>query len=117
MWPCNALPLPVGDLRQQTFAEIWFGSQALEDVRQLTWASLAECNRCELRAYCQRCHGMALVEQGAKVTGSVSKKTSFVVAGDSPGSKLDKAESLGVPVLDAAGLQRLLTEGPGILPG
>ena len=58
----------------------------------------------------------ALVEQGAKVTGSVSKKTSFLVAGDSPGSKFDKAESLGVPVLDAAGLRRLLDEGPGILP-
>jgi DNA ligase (NAD+) len=42
----------------------------------------------------------------------VSKKTSFVVAGDSPGSKLDKAASLGVPVLDEAGLGVLIAEGP-----
>ena len=57
----------------------------------------------------------ALVNQGAKVTGSVSRKTSFVVAGESPGSKLDKAESLGVPVLDTAGLRQLLVDGPAIL--
>jgi DNA ligase (NAD+) len=49
---------------------------------------------------------------GGKVSGSVSKKTSFVVAGDSPGSKLDKAESLGVPVLDENGLRVLLDDGP-----
>jgi DNA ligase (NAD+) len=54
----------------------------------------------------------ALEAQGAKVTASVSKKTSFVVAGESPGSKLAKAESLGVPVLDEAGLELLLAEGP-----
>jgi DNA ligase (NAD+) len=46
-----------------------------------------------------------------KVTGSVSKKTSYVVAGDSPGSKLAKAELLGVPVLDEDGLRRLLEDG------
>ena len=49
---------------------------------------------------------------GAKVSGSVSKKTSFVVAGDSPGSKYDKAVSLGIPVLDEEGFAILLEKGP-----
>ena len=49
---------------------------------------------------------------GGKVTGSVSKKTGFVVAGDNPGSKYDKAVEVGVPVLDEAGFRRLLAEGP-----
>jgi DNA ligase (NAD+) len=54
----------------------------------------------------------ALGSRGAKVTGSVSKKTDFVVAGDNPGSKYDKALQLKVPVLDDEGLATLLAEGP-----
>ncbi|MFD9792603.1 NAD-dependent DNA ligase LigA [Streptomyces sp. NPDC059070] len=54
----------------------------------------------------------ALQSRGAKVTGSVSKKTSFVVVGDSPGSKYDKAMQLKVPVLDEDGFAVLLEQGP-----
>jgi DNA ligase (NAD+) len=50
----------------------------------------------------------ALEERGAKVADSVSKKTTGVIAGESPGSKLAKAEQLGVPVLDEAALKKLL---------
>jgi DNA ligase (NAD+) len=50
---------------------------------------------------------------GGKVTGSVSRKTSFVVAGKAPGSKLAKAEKLGVPVIDEHGLLELLEQGTG----
>jgi len=49
-----------------------------------------------------------IMAAGGRVTGSVSKKTSYVVAGESPGTKLEKAERLGVPVLDEAGLRKLL---------
>jgi DNA ligase (NAD+) len=55
--------------------------------------------------------GAALEALGAKVAGSVSKKTSYVVAGTNAGSKLAKAESLGVPVLDEAALDAILTTG------
>ena len=55
--------------------------------------------------------GAALKARGAKVSGSVSKKTSYVVAGEAAGSKYDKAIALGVPVLDEDALLRILETG------
>ena len=84
------------------------GAASLAGLSIVLTGGLERCTREEATA--------ALEARGAKVTGSVSKKTSFVVAGESPGSKLAKAESLGVRVLDEAGLELLLSDGPNALP-
>ncbi|MFF0530282.1 NAD-dependent DNA ligase LigA [Nocardia amikacinitolerans] len=54
----------------------------------------------------------AILMRGGKAAGSVSKKTAFVVIGESPGSKAAKAEELGVPILDEDGFRSLLAGGP-----
>ena len=50
----------------------------------------------------------AIEKLGGKVTGSVSGRTDYVVAGDDPGSKLSRAQKLGRPIIDEAELKRLL---------
>ncbi len=57
----------------------------------------------------------AIISRGGKAAGSVSKNTDYVVVGENAGSKADKAEQLGVPVLDEAGFEVLLEGGPDAL--
>jgi DNA ligase (NAD+) len=52
-----------------------------------------------------------LEAEGARVTGSVSAKTDFVLAGESPGSKIEKARKLGVKIIDERGLEDILRAG------
>ena len=59
----------------------------------------------------------AIVSRGGKASSSVSKKTDYVVVGDSPGSKAEKAEQLGVPVLDEDGFKQLLETRLGLSAG
>jgi DNA ligase (NAD+) len=59
----------------------------------------------------------AIMARGGRPAGSVSKKTAFVVVGDSPGSKYDKAVQLKVPVLDETGFRVLLEQGPEVAAG
>jgi DNA ligase (NAD+) len=78
--------------------------RTLEGITVVVTGSLESFSRDEIKE--------ALGARGGKVTGSVSKKTDFVVVGESPGSKYDKALELGVPVLDDAGIRVLLEDGP-----
>lgn len=79
----------------------------LKGVTLVVTGTLARFGREEAKA--------AVIERGGKVTSSVSKKTTAVVVGESPGSKLQKAEQLGVPILDEEMFARLLDEGPAVL--
>ncbi|NUW45247.1 NAD-dependent DNA ligase LigA [Nonomuraea rhodomycinica] len=65
-----------------------------------------------LEGYTRDTAAEAITSRGGKVAGSVSKKTAFVVVGENAGSKYDKAVSLGVPILDEAGFETLLKDGP-----
>ena len=82
-------------------------SQALVGVILVLSGGLESMTRAAAKA--------AVEERGGKVTSSISKKTTALVAGASPGSKLAKAQSLGIPVIDEAGFHRLLEEGPATL--
>ena len=83
------------------------GSDLLDGVTVVITGSLEAFSRAEAKA--------AVEALGGKVTGSVSGKTSALIAGASPGSKQVKAEDLGVPVLEEAAFLRLLDEGPSAL--
>ena len=78
--------------------------QTLEGLTVVVTGSLANFDRTEAKE--------AVESRGGKASGSVSKKTDFLVAGEKAGSKLTKAEDLGVPVLDEAGFEKLLAGGP-----
>jgi len=84
-------------------------AQVLEGLTVVVTGTLPDFSRDEAKE--------AIIVRGGKAAGSVSKKTSFVVAGENAGSKLDKAEQLGVPVLDQDGFRRLLAGGPDAVSG
>lgn len=90
-----------GVLMEQGESEVL--PQTLAGMSIVVTGSLSNFNRDEAAA--------AIVARGGKASGSVSKKTAYVVVGEAPGSKLDKAIELGVPVLDEVGFERLLAKG------
>lgn len=77
-------------------------AQPLAGMTFVVTGTLPALSRDEAREFIQ--------EHGGKVTDSVSKKTSYLVLGENPGSKLDKARELGVPVIDEAQLRRMVEE-------
>ena len=98
-WRANGYEM--ADERDEEVAAI------LEGLTIVVTGSLADFSRDEAKE--------AILARGGKATGSVSKKTSVVVAGEAAGSKLTKAQELGIPVLDEDGFKELLEHGLAVL--
>ena len=64
VFPCVQVRVPAGNLRQQPLRAIWRQSPVLWSMREITWAQFLVCSSCELREFCVRCPGVALVEDG-----------------------------------------------------
>jgi DNA ligase (NAD+) len=89
-----------------------------KDVREQTLAGLSVVVTGSLDGYTRETAAEAITSRGGKVASSVSKKTSFVVVGESPGSKYDRAVELKVPILSGAeAFDVLLESGPNAAAG
>ena len=95
-------------------AGVRLADQPRDDAAPQTLTGLSIVVTGTLTGFSREAAQAAIVDRGGKAAGSVSKKTAFVVVGDNPGSKADKAQGLGVPVLDEAGFVVLLDQGPEV---
>jgi AdoMet-dependent heme synthase len=64
VFPCVQLPEAAGNLRREKFADIWYHAPQLERLRAIRESQLPICSHCEIRSYCERCPGLALMEGG-----------------------------------------------------
>ncbi len=64
VFPCVQLPQAAGNLRRERFGDIWYHAPQLERLRGIRESQLPVCSRCEIRSYCERCPGLALMEGG-----------------------------------------------------
>ncbi len=64
VFPCVQLPQSAGNLRREKFTDIWYHAPQLERLRSIRESQLPVCSRCEIRSYCERCPGLALMEGG-----------------------------------------------------
>jgi radical SAM protein with 4Fe4S-binding SPASM domain len=64
VYPCVQMPVPAGNVRRQSFHEVWYGSREMQRVRAVRENMIHVCDRCEIRNFCQRCPGLAFMEDG-----------------------------------------------------
>lgn len=64
VYPCVQMPLATGNVRKQSFQEIWLASPEMNRVRAVRESNLPVCSTCAIRSYCERCPGLALMEGG-----------------------------------------------------
>lgn len=84
--PCVAMPITCGNVRETPFAEIWLGSAKMREVRSIRIRDLHTCSPCEASAFCTRCPGQALVEDGDLYGASRAACEQALVAAEVAGS-------------------------------
>ena len=105
IYACVQLPMPAGNLREESFEHIWENAPALERIRSVRESQLPVCSRCEIRSYCERCPGLAwmeggdllgayeracsLAEQRARIAGAVNPKSAW--RSEAPESGMSRA--------------------------
>ena len=72
VYPCVQMLVPCGNVREKSVLEIWYGSRELRNLRNITPDDLTQCQTCEVKQYCSRCPGQALLEDGS-LTGCHSR--------------------------------------------
>lgn len=81
VFPCVQFPMPCGSLRQQSFREIWFKSEALTELRSVQVKDLPTCSHCSHTAYCTRCPGLAYMEGDFRGPSSQDCEKSYARTG------------------------------------
>jgi AdoMet-dependent heme synthase len=81
VFPCVQFPMPCGSVRKQRFREIWFHSQAFEELRSVRVRDLHTCSHCSHTAYCSRCPGLAYMEGDFRGPSSADCQKSYARTG------------------------------------
>jgi AdoMet-dependent heme synthase len=98
-YPCVAFPLSCGNVRQQSFIDIWRNSEQLKDVRSIRLRDLSGCSQCAHGATCTRCPGMAFLEGNMRGPSTSDCEKSFARTGIPSKNLLAKQESTPLPRL------------------
>ena len=100
VYPCVQFPMPCGNLRTQSFQEIWYGSPALTELRTVQVRDLPTCSKCSHAGYCSRCPGLAYMEGNMRGPSSADCEKSEARTGKPSWAKLSGA--LTAPLTSAS---------------
>jgi AdoMet-dependent heme synthase len=89
VYPCVQFPMPCGNLRTQSFKEIWHGSSALTELRSIQVRDLSSCSKCSHTSYCSRCPGLAYMEGDMRGPSSADCEKSEARTGKPSWAKLN----------------------------
>jgi len=99
VFPCVQFPLPTGNLRRQKFADIWYRSPQMNEVRSIRVKDLTVCSSCSHAGTCTRCPGLAYMEGSMRGPSSADCDTSFHRTGIPSANMLRKASAAHAPLV------------------